>query len=191
MIVRDRTYTIDNVWQLSQLPENEHIFFCLIDGELFSMPRPGGLHGQIASLIAHFLWTYVLERDLGRVTTESGYHPPDSRTTLLGPDVAFIERDKAPEPFPTRFVPVMPDLAVEVLSPSNTMPEARRKAELYLQHGTALVWLVNPEEKTVEVWRRSADDETVTKQVGSDGVLIGEPALPGFRLDLGRLFARV
>ena len=111
-----------------------------------------------------------------------------SRTTLLGPDVAFIGHDKAPEPFPTRSVPAMPDLAVEVQSPSNTMPELHRKAELYLQHGTALVWLVNPDEKTVEVWRRTAADETVTTRFGSDGVLTGEPALPGFTLDLGGLF---
>ena len=191
MIVRDRIYTIDDVWHLSQLPENEHIFFYLIDGELVSMSRPGGVHGKIAALIAHYLLTFVLARDLGEVTVESGFHSADTRTTLLGPDVAFIHRDRAPQPFPARFVPTMPDLAVEVLSPSNTVPEARRKAELYLQHGTALVWLVNPEEKQVEVWRRTADDETVTASIGSDGVLNGEPVLPGFSLDLGSLFSRV
>ena len=129
MIVRDRVYTIDDVWRLSQLPENEHKFLYLIDGELLFMSRPGGAHGLIASLIAHFLWTYVLERELGRVTTETGYHPPDSRTTLLGPDVGFVHRERAPQPFPARYVPVMPDLAVAVLSPSNSMPELRRKAE--------------------------------------------------------------
>ena len=66
MIVRDRTYTIDDVWELSQLPENEHKFYYLIDGELFFMSRPGRVHGLIASLIAHFLWAYVLERDMRR-----------------------------------------------------------------------------------------------------------------------------
>ena len=93
MIVRDRTYTIDDVWQLSQLPENEHKFFYLIDGELFFMSRPGRIHGLLTSLIAHFLWSYVLERNLGEITTETGYHPPGNRTTLLGPDVGFIGRE--------------------------------------------------------------------------------------------------
>lgn len=190
MIVRDRVYTIDDVWRLSQLPENEHKFFDLIDGELYSMSRPGGVHGLIASLIAHFLWTTVLERELGQVTTETGYHPPDSASTLLGPDVGFVHRARAPQPFPKRFVPVMPDLAVEVLSPSNTLPELRRKAEVYLRHGTALFWLVNPDDKTVEVWRLD-DEETTRETVGSGGALNGEPVLPGFRLELDALFSLV
>ena len=188
MIVRDRVYTIDDVWQLSQLPENEHKFFYLIDGELFFMPRPGGAHGLIASLIAHFLWTYVLEHELGRVTTETGYHPPDSRTTLLGPDVAFVNREKAPQPFPTRFVPVMPDLAVEVVSPSNTLPELRRKAEVYLRHGTTMVWLVNPAGKTAEVWRM-VEGQATSEILGAGSALDGEPILPGFSLALDALFA--
>lgn len=188
MIVRDRVFTIDDVWRLSQLPENEHKFFYLIDGELFFMSRPGGVHGLIASLIAHFLWSYVLERELGQVTTATSYHPPASRTTLLGPDVGFVHRERAPRPFPTRFVPLMPDLAVEVLSPSNSLPELRRKAEDYLRHGTALVWLVNPDDKTVEVWRLD-DQKTPSETVGSGGALEGEPVLPGFRLELDSLFS--
>ena len=188
MIVRDRVFTIDDVWRLSQLPENEHKFFYLIDGELFFRSRPGAVHGLIASLIAHFLWSYVLGRELGQVSTETGYHPPDSRTTLLGPDVGFVHRERAPRPFPTRFVPLMPDLAVEVLSPSNSLPELRRKAEDYLRHGTALVWLVNPDDKTVEVWRLD-DQKTTSETVGSGGALEGEPVLPGFRLELDSLFS--
>lgn len=188
MIVRDRVYTIDDIWRLSQLPENEHKFFYLIDGELLFMSRPGGVHGVIASLIAHFLWTYVLERELGRVTTETGFHPPDSRTTLLGPDVGFVHRERAPQPFPARFVPVMPDLAVEVLSPSNTMPELRRKAEVYLRHGTALVWLVNPNEKTIDV-RRFDGEKTTSETIGPGATLDGQPVLPGFRLEIDSLFS--
>ena len=124
---------------------------------------------------------------MGQVTTETGYHPPDPRATLLGPDVGFVHRERAPQPFPTRFVPVMPDLAVEVLSPSNTLPELRRKAENYLRHGTALVWLVNPDDKTVEVWRLD-DEKTKSETVCPDGALDGEPVLPGFRLELDALF---
>ena len=146
------------------------------------------LDGLIASLIAHFLWAYVLERNVGQVTTVTGFHPPDSRTTLLGPDVGFVHRERAPQPFPVGFVPVMPDLAVEVLSPSNTMPELRRKADYYLRHGTALVWLVNPDDKTIEVWL--LDDEKPTSQtVGPGGALDGQPVLPGFRLELDALFS--
>ena len=83
---------------------------------------------------------------------------------------------------------MMPDLAVEVLSPSSTLPELRRKAKVYLRYGTALVWLVNPDDKTVEVWR-SEDEKTTSETVGQNGALDGEPVLPGFRLELGALFS--
>lgn len=191
MIVRDQVYTIEDVWQLSQQPENDAERYYLIDGELFITMSPGELHGTLASEIARLLGNFVFEHGLGRVTVESGYHPSNSQETLLRPDVAFRKRARISGPARSGFVPVMPDLAVEIRSPSNTMPELRRKALVYLQHGTALVWLVNPDEKTVEIWRRSAADETVTTRIGSDGVLAGEPVLPGFTLDLGRLFSRV
>jgi len=82
----------------------------------------------------------------------------------------------------------MPDIAVEVLSPSNTLPELRRKAEVYLRHGTTLVWLVNPDEKTVEIWRMD-DKKTTSETVGQGGALDGQPVLPGFRLELDTLFS--
>lgn len=84
----------------------------------------------------------------------------------------------------------MPDLAVEVLSPSNTLPELRRKAEVYLQNGTALVWLVNPDEKTAETWRLE-NGKTISETVGTGGALDGQPGLPGFRLELDALFSLV
>ena len=189
MIVRDRTNTIDDVWRLSQLPENEHKFFYLIDGELFFMSRPGRVHGKIAALTTHYLLTFVLARDSGEVIVESGFHPPGNQTILLGPDVAFVSREKLPEPSSTaHFFPVMPDIAVDVLSPSNSLPELRRKADIYLRQGTTLVWLVNPADKTFEVWRL-ADDKLTSETVGPAGALSGETVLPGFSLALKDLFA--
>ena len=82
----------------------------------------------------------------------------------------------------------MPDLAVEFRSPSNALPELRRKAEVYLRHGTALVWLVNANDKTGEVWRLDSD-KTTSETIGPGGALDGEPVLPGFRLELGALFS--
>ena len=190
MIVRDRVYTIDDVWRLSQLPEHKADRHYLIDGELFVTMSPGELHGTLASEIARLMGNFVVEHNLGRVTVETGYHPADSRETLLLPDVAFRGKTRAPGPARVGFVPTMPDLAVEVLSPSNTMPELRRKVRVYLRHGAALVWLVNTEEKTVEVWRKITDDELTSETVGADGVLNGEPVLPGFTLALDSLFSR-
>ena len=82
----------------------------------------------------------------------------------------------------------MPDIAVEVKSPSNTVAELRRKASIYLQHGTQLVWIVIPDRKGVEVCRLDDNGNMQTEFIGADGALSGEPVLPGFALELALLF---
>ncbi len=189
MIAEKRLYTVDDVWQLCQAPEYEHVFLELIDGELLEMTRPGNIHGLLATEIAFYLRLFNKTHDLGQVTVESGYHPPDDRDTLLGPDVAFLRHERLPQPPSQRFVAAMPDLAVEILSPSETYASARRKAEIYLLNGTSLVWLVLPASREVEVCRLAAHGGVDIKLVSRDGTLSGEDILPGFTLPLRQLFA--
>ena len=134
------------------------------------------------------LLNYAEAHDLGDGSVETAYYPASDRHTLLGPDVAFMRKDNVPPADHNRFVPQMPDLAVEIQSPSNSLADLRRKAKVYLAHGTAIVWLVLPERMGVEVWRASADGEPASEFVTQDGSLTGEPVLPGFTLDLQRLF---
>jgi len=188
MVIKERLYTVDDVWQLSHLPENELKHFFVIDGELFWDMPPGYLHGRIAGIIVRYLSIYAEEHDLGEVTGEVGYYPADDRHTLLAPDVAFIRKQAAPSDTHEKFVPRMPDLAVEISSPSNTLAELRRKAAVYLAKGTELVWLVLPERAGVEVWRAGAEGLPVSEFIAQDGSLTGEQVLPGFTLDLQRLF---
>ena len=152
------------------------------------MPRPGGVHGQLTALLTFFLQNFVLKHRLGIVTVETGYHPPDTRLTLLAPDVAFLSEAKAPVPFPDKFVPTMPDLAVEIASPSNTLPEIRRKAAVYLEHGARLVWILLPAQKGVEVCRLVEESRLEIEFVPQTGKLSGEELLPGFELELSSLF---
>ena len=188
MAIQERLYTVDDVWRLSQLPENEFKHFYLIDGELFWDMAPGYWHGRLEILIGHYLLIYAEEHDLGEVTGEVGYYPADDRNTLLAPDVAFISKKVAPADTHEKFVPRMPDLAVEISSPSNTLSELRRKAAVYLANGAELVWLVLPERTGAEVWRMGPDVEPATEFITRDGNLTGEPVLPGFSLNLQRLF---
>ncbi len=190
MAIRERLYTVEDVWQLSQQPENEHKHFYLIKGELFWEMPPGFLHGRLTVLIARYLSIYAEEHGLGEVTGEVGYFPADDRSSLLGPDVAFIRRQNLPPANHDKFVPNMPDLAVEIQSPSNTLAELRRKAAVYLANGTEIVWLVLPARKSAEVWRAGTDSEPESEFLGQDGSLSGERVLPGFRLELQRLFQR-
>jgi len=82
----------------------------------------------------------------------------------------------------------MPDLAVEIKSPSESMPQMRRKARLYLEKGTLMVWLVLPGRQSVEVWQRGAAGEITSEMIERDGTLSGGAVLPGFALPLRRLF---
>jgi Uma2 family endonuclease len=78
-----------------------------------------------------------------------------------------------------------PDLAVEVLSPSDRMADALAKVAMYLQAGTRLVWLVNPATRTVVVFRSEVDPETL----GETDALDGDNVLPGFSVPVTEIFA--
>ena len=190
LAIKERRYTVDDVWRLSCLPENDLKRVYLIDGELYWDMPPGFAHGRIDALVTHLLLTFVEKHDLGFVTVETGHHPASDSDTLLAPDVAFIRKQASPPPDHDKFVPRMPDLAVEIKSQSNTLAALRRKAAVYLANGTELVWLVLPERAGVEVWRRGAEGQSTRSWVARDENLTGEPVLPGFTLDLRRLFPR-
>lgn len=188
MAIQEKLYTKDDVWELSHRPENENKYFYLIDGELYWDMPPGGVHGSLALRIGYYLQAFVEKHDLGIGTVETGYYPPDDRHTLLAPDVAFISNARAPQPFPDKFVPTMPDLAVEIMSPTDSLKDLRRKAAVYLANGASLVWIVMPADKGVNVCRASAGAELNIEFIGRDGSLSGETVLPGFQLDLKLLF---
>ena len=188
MAIEERLYTVDDVWQLEHQRKNEGKHYYLIDGELFCEMSPGHLHGRLAVLISHLLFVYAEANDLGDVTSEVGHFPIDDRHTVLLPDIAFHRKEDAPPATHEKFVSRMPDLAVEISSPSNSLSELRRKAAVYLANGTERVWLVLPQRAGVEVWHLGPDDEPASEFVARDGGLTGEPVLPGFTLDLQRLF---
>ena len=185
---KERLLDADDLWEIAHLPEYENLSVELIDGVLITMPRPNVKHGMLASLVVLRVGVFVEDHDLGITTVESGYQPPDSTHTVLGPDVAFVSKARVPDPLPERFMPLMPDLAVEVRSPNDTYAQLREKARIYLENGSALVWIVLPERREVEVCRLDADGDMQSEIVGRDGTLSGEEVLPGLRLALSRLF---
>ena len=188
MVLRQRVYDIDDLWQLvCDADDDKH--YELIEGEIIEMSPPGGEHGAIAGEIFHIFRLFDPQRKLGVPTVDAGYHPPANRNILLSPDAAFTSIERAPKPFPRTWVPVMPDIAVEVLSPTNSMRQIRRKAAIYLQHGTQLVWIVIPKRKSVEVCQLDADGEVQSEVIDQDGSLSGESVLPGFCLELSALFS--
>lgn len=185
MATQELVYTVDDVWRLEAANENPLEKYYLIDGELHIKMSPNQRHSEIANLIAHYLTGFVLERRLGRVTVECGYHPPGKRDCVMLPDVAFEGMPRAAQPSRSTYVPYMPDLAVEIISPSQSWAKTRRKAQRYLRHGAALVWLLDPESKTAEVWQPGTERPEL---IDSAGELRGGDTLPGFSLPLRLLF---
>ncbi len=188
MEIQQRLYDIDDLWR-TVCETGDDTRYELIEGELIEMPPPGEEHGYLMIWLGMFLAQYVSENRLGRVTAESGFYPKEDRSTLLSPDVAFRRLDPDAEPASRNWIPLMPDLAVEIKSPSNTIAELRRKAAIYLKHGSRLVWIIVPNTKSAEGHRLDASGEIQTEFISPDGSLAGEDVLPGFALPLAKLFS--
>ena len=159
----------------------------LVEGVLVEKTM-GVQESFLAVLLAQLLSEFVLGRDLGFVLGADGMARLAPGLVRI-PDVSFVSWQRVPE----RRVPrvpmlgVAPNLAVEVLSPSNTAQEMDRKLRDYFAAGVQQVWYVDPVPRTVRVFT-TADQPTLLQE---DGTLKGEPVLPGFTLSLRDLFARL
>ena len=189
MEVKARVYDLDSFREFVHQPENADKHLELIKGEIIEMAPPGEEHGFLAGLFYHHFLLFDPERELGVPTVESGYYTLDDRYTVLAPDAAFRLRERADAPLNKRWVAAMPDIAVEIKSPSDSMAQIRRKASIYLENGTQLVWIVMPEKQGVEVCRLDDNGDIQYEFIGRDGSLSGEGVLPGFQLELNTLFA--
>lgn len=182
MVIEKKNISYDEYEAYISRPENADKIFELIDGEIVEK-MPSYEPSHIAGWILTFVNMYLLQNDRGFTTTaDGGYRMPNG--DVLIPDVGYISKIRMPEHTP-REVPVPPDFAVEVKSPTDRKREMRRKAEKYLEYGTRLVWLVFPDEQQVEVYSLLEED-VIT--VGMDGVLDGKDVLPGFTLAVKDIF---
>lgn len=133
--------------------------------------------------------TYVEAHALGQVTppdTVYDFEKTGQRDTGLLPDIGFYVAAREPLIDPDKAIPFAPDLAVEVASPTQYRPAMKAKAERYLAGGTALVWIVWPTRRQVDVWRTGDAQPSAT--LGSDAMLDGEGVVPGFRYPVAGLF---
>ena len=171
---------------LEQLPEDDYRYE-LVRGELVRMSPVKYDHGKVAHLLSYYLNDFVLPRGLGEVGGEVGVFTERAPDTVRAPDVHFVRADRVPVgEAAEHFLPLGPDLAVEVRSPSETVASLMRKTDEYLAAGTRLVWIFNPRAKTVRV--RTPDGKT--KILRGDDELDDEDVLPGFRLPLWKIFGR-
>jgi Uma2 family endonuclease len=178
------TATERDVLKMHALPRKR--LYELIDGVLVekAMGTPEAL---VEMMLAYLMMQHVEEHDLGIVLGASGMLRILPNQVRI-PDVSFISWDRLPEGKlpPEPIARLAPDLAVEVLSPSNTKKEMERKLRDYFEAGVRLAWLIDPASQTAEVYT----SPTEVRRVGKNQALDGEDVLPGFRLPLKQLFAR-
>jgi Uma2 family endonuclease len=161
----------------------------LVRGRVVREPPAGFEHGFLGAEIGALLHRFVREQHLGIVVTaETGFVLSDDPPTVRAPDAAFVAAQRLPVGTTgiKGFARLAPDLAVEVLSPSNSARQVRAKVRDYLAAGTRLVWVLDPDVPAVRIYR--AGGSVALRRVG--GVVDGEDVLPGFRAAVADLFRR-
>ena len=187
MVMERQVISADGFLKILGSPEYGDRIVELVDGEIVEMPLPNGQHGEVLAILTVRIGQYVLENELGRVTTgDAGFvleRNLDGRDTVRGMDLAFISKSKAPAPLPNTLLEFAPDLAVEVISPSNEAADIRLKIRQLLNAGTALVWTVYPDMRIVDVHTR--DGATTLDEADT---LSGGDVLPGFEIPVCEIF---
>lgn len=152
-----------------------------VKGELVPMAPPTMEHGDISMNLSFLLSLHIRENQLGRLYSADTDFKLNDR--LVKPDIAFVSTARLPENR-CQVSPVAPDLAVEVISPSDIQYRVVEKALAYLNAGTRLVWIIEPVGKTVTVYRSQTDIKTFT----IDDTLSGEDVVEGFSCQVAQLF---
>jgi Uma2 family endonuclease len=180
--VAQRLMTAEEYWQSPRNGKQSE----LIQGEVVERMPPGARHGEVAVAIAALLKNWSKQGTGGYVGTESGFilvHSPD---TVRSPHVSYVRPERIPgDGVPEAFWAVAPDLAVEVISPSETADDIQGKVREYLSAGTPLVWVVYPRRSEAVIYAADGLGRTYTE----NDVLEFPDVLPGFSCRVAELFA--
>jgi len=158
----------------------------LIHGELTTMPPAGDLHGEHTGLVALEVGGHIRRNKLGKFFgAETGFIVERNPDTVLAPDFAFLSNSRLEKQALTgKFYPGAPDLAVEVLSPSDSASEVLEKIDEWLAAGTRLVWVIDPVKKTLTSYASNRPP----RKLRQNETLEGEDVLPGLKLPLSEIF---
>jgi Uma2 family endonuclease len=160
-------------------PASEYAF-----GEMVQKPMPNRMHAAIQFFLAAILFQFQKDTHTGRGYTELRcIFGPQGQQRAYVPDVCFVAHDRVPTEL---FLRSAPDLALEILSPDQDTGRFLAKVQFFLQHGVRLMWVIDPDQKTVTVLAPGADAVVMTPGETLDG---GD-VLPGFALSVQEIFAQ-
>src|SRR5436190_4466200 len=169
--------------ELEKLPKDGKKYE-LLDGELIMSPVHAN-HGTVCVRFSSMLFFFVEQHKLGAVYDSStGFRL--SNRVLLSPDIAFVSKARLKKIFvaPDKFLYGAPDLAIEVLSPSDRLRDVHLKLDRYVEYGTLAVWWLDWKKEQVHIYTQDSI-EALTRP---NDVLVGGDTLPGFKCRLSRIF---
>jgi Uma2 family endonuclease len=178
------TKTLLSAEEFDNYPFEEDKRYELDEGELIEMTRPAYRHNEVLQNLLVELVLYFRQNRIGQALISENLYAL-SPATRRAPDVAVILGDRRRELREAKVIQIVPDIAAEVLSPSETPTMVHRKLKQYFAAGVKEVWLSDPKAKEVEIWTEPKLPETAL--AGADS--LSSALLPGFTLPLADLFS--
>ncbi len=182
MSTTTKLMTADELWRLPKVDK----LYELVQGELIIMSPAGFDHGEISQNILFLLQVHVRKNGLGSIVgPDTGFVLSRDPDTVRSPDGAFIRKERTLTPRPVKYWDGVPDLAVEVLSPSDSATEMDAKVQEYLDAGATEVIVITPKMKMVKIFRHG---HTATVLRSGD-ILRDLESVPGFQCQVDEIFA--
>jgi len=158
----------------------------LVRGEVINVCRPGFRHGLVQGRVWGVLDQFGRTTRHGRAVVETGVVTERGPDTVRGPDVSYWSAQRLPlDQIPSGYPDGAPDVAVEVLSPTNRAGKIREKLEEYFARGVRMVWVVDPEDRTLTIYR-SPDEGRIFHEKAT---ITGDDVLPGFTCRVAELLS--
>ena len=182
MATQLRTMTVDD---LLAMPE-DGMRRELVAGELLEMTPVGRPHARTFQRINRSLDAHVLEHGLGEVYAEYGYVLERDPATVRAPDLSFVRTDRLAESSDEGYFTGVPDLAIEIVSPNDRPGEVRAKVKEYLDAGTQMVIVADPQNRDVLIHRSG---HPARELLTESDVIDGGDVVPGWTLPVRDIFA--
>jgi Uma2 family endonuclease len=177
--------TADEFYLWVHLPEHRDRHFELELGEIIEMPPPGERHGVVCGNVSWLLGNFVRQRNRGYVcTNDTGVIVETDPDTVRGIDVTVYDEARRYDELTPKYATHLPKLPVEILSPDDRAGKMLRRATQFLRVGIPLVWMIDPEDREVCIYRAGREPYVLDEK----SEITGEDVLPQFRCSVSEFF---
>jgi Uma2 family endonuclease len=177
--------TAEEFYDWCHRPENRDRSFELERGKVVEMSRPGERHGVVCVNVSYLFGAYLRQRKKGRAcANDTGLVLDRDPDTVRGPDVFLYDKGRPYDELEVKYSEDVPQLVAEVLSPTDRWSKVQRRISEFLRRGVAVVWLIDPEDRTVTIHLPSQLPQVLEE----NDELTGAPAFPDLRCRVADLF---